>query len=179
MPNGMEQALHVAVSADDGSGLDSVVSPHFGRCPYFIVVDLDGCQVQRVTAVTNPYHGHHQPGQVPRFIRERGADVMLTGGMGRRAIALFERYGIQAVTGAAGTVRRALEQYLGGALQGAQPCRESMEHAHEHEDTAPQAEPADALYEEDEVGRLREEVEMLQQQFDEAMARLKDLSGDR
>jgi predicted Fe-Mo cluster-binding NifX family protein len=174
----MERAVRVAVSADDGSGLDSVVSPHFGRCPYFIVVDLEGCDVQQVTAVTNPYYSHHQPGQVPRFIRERGADVMLTGGMGRRAIALFEQYGIQAVTGAAGTVRRSLEQYLGGALQGAQPCRESMEHAHEHEHTTPQGESAEVVYEEDEAGRLREEVEMLQQQFDEAMARLKALSED-
>lgn len=184
MASEMERTLRVAVSADDGSGLDSVVSPHFGRCPYFIVVDLEGCDVQRVTAVTNPYYSHHQPGQVPRFIREHGAHVMLTGGMGRRAIALFEQYGIQAVTGAAGTVRRSLEQYLGGALQGAQPCRESMEHAHEHEEAAPQAraleaESTEAMYEEDEVGRLREEVEMLQQQLDDAMARLEDLGGDR
>jgi HAMP domain-containing protein len=113
---------------------------------------------------------------------------MLTGGMGRRAIGLFEQYGIQAVTGAFGTVRRSLEQYLGGGLQGAQPCRESMEHAHEHEDAMPSAAPpgvgdlhtelADATYEQDEVGRLREEIEMLQQQLDEAMARLRALSGD-
>jgi predicted Fe-Mo cluster-binding NifX family protein len=178
MSRGTERSLRVAVSADDGSGLDSVVSPHFGRCPYFIVVDLEGCEVQQVTAVSNPYHSHHQPGQVPRFIREQGADVMLTGGMGRRAIALFEQYDIQAVTGAAGTVRRSLEQYLGGALQGAQPCRESVEHALEHEDIGPSSVGAEATYEEDEVGRLREEVEMLQQQLDEAMERLKGLSGD-
>jgi hypothetical protein len=34
------------------------------------------------------------------------------------------------------------------------------------------------VYEEDEAGRLREEVEMLQEQLDEAMARLTSLSGD-
>jgi predicted Fe-Mo cluster-binding NifX family protein len=179
----MQRAIRVAVSADDGSGLDSVVSPHFGRCPYFIVIDLEGCEVQQVTAVANPYFSHHQPGQVPRFIRERDADVMLTGGMGRRAIGLFEQYGIQAVTGASGTVLRSLEQYLGGALQGAQPCRESMQHAHGHEGVAPhpgasQTGSADAAFEEDEAGRLREEVEMLQAQIDEAMSRLKALSGD-
>jgi predicted Fe-Mo cluster-binding NifX family protein len=184
----MRRAVRVAVSADDGSGLDSVVSPHFGRCPYFIVVDLEGCDVQHVTAVANPYYSHHQPGQVPRFIRGRGADVMLTGGMGRRAIGLFREYGIETATGAAGTVRRSLEQYLGGALKGAEPCRESMAHAHEHEGVglradvlgsgAPHTGSAGAEYEEDEVGRLREEVAMLQQQLDEAMTRLTTLSGD-
>jgi predicted Fe-Mo cluster-binding NifX family protein len=184
----MRREMRVAISADDGSGLDSVVSPHFGRCPYFIVVDLEAYEVQQVAAVANPYCSHHQPGQVPRFIRERGADVMLTGGMGRRAISLFGQYGIEAVTGAAGTVRRSLEQYLGGALQGAQPCRQSVEHAHEHGDLAVHAGPSasgasqpgstDSAYEEDEVGRLREGVEMLKQQLDEAMSRLEALSGD-
>lgn len=160
--------MRVAVSADDSNGLDGVVSPHFGRCPYYVLVDLDGRDVRGVSAVENPYYGRHQPGQVPGFIESRGADVMLAGGMGRRAIGFFQRYGIQPVTGASGTVRHALEQYLGGALQGAEPCRESIEHADEEA-------VAEDEYEEDEVGRLREEVEMLQQQLDEAMTRLGNL----
>jgi predicted Fe-Mo cluster-binding NifX family protein len=90
--------MRIAVSADDSNGLDSVVSPHFGRCPYYVLVDLEGQEVQRGNAVANPYYGHHQPGQVPGFIQSQGADVMLTGGMGRRAIGFFQQYGIQAVT---------------------------------------------------------------------------------
>ena len=162
--------MRIAVSADDNNGLDSVVSPHFGRCPHYVLVDLEGQEVRRVNAVANPYHGHHQPGQVPGFIQNQGADVMLAGGMGRRAIALFQQCGIQAVTGAVGSVRHALEQYLGGALQGAEPCRESIEHA--HEDIA-----AEGEYEKDEVGRLREEAEMLQQQLTEVMERLEKLTA--
>jgi predicted Fe-Mo cluster-binding NifX family protein len=161
--------MRVVVSTDDGNGLDSVVSPHFGRCPYFMLVDLDGREVKSVQAVSNPYYGHHQPGQVPGFIHSQGADVMLTGGMGRRAIVFFQQYGIQAVTGASGTVRLALEQYLGGLLQGAQPCRESLEHAH--------AESAiEGGYEQDELGRLQEETDMLRQQLDEVAARLDRLT---
>ena len=161
--------MRVAISADDSNGLDSVVSPHFGRCPYYVLVDLDGREVSRVSAVENPYYGHHQPGQVPDFIHSQGADVMLAGGMGRRAIGFFQQYGIQAVTGASGTVRHALEQYLGGVLQGAEPCRESIEHAHEEVST-------EGEYEEDEAGRLREEVQMLQQQLTEVMERLDRLA---
>ncbi|MBE9471568.1 MAG: NifB/NifX family molybdenum-iron cluster-binding protein [Chloroflexi bacterium] len=161
--------MRVAISADDGHGLDSVVSPHFGRCPYYVLVDLDGREVSRVSAVENPYYGHHQPGQVPGFIQSQGGDVMLAGGMGQRAIGFFQQYGIQAVTGASGTVRHALEQYLGGVLQGAEPCRESIEHAHEEVST-------EGEYEEDEAGRLREEVQMLQQQLTEVMERLDRLA---
>ena len=171
--------MRVAISTDDSNGLDSVVSPHFGRCPYYVLVDLDGREVSQVSAVENPYYGHHQPGQVPGFIDSQGVDVMLAGGMGRRAISIFQQYGIQAVTGAAGSVRHALEQYLGGTLQGAQPCRESITHTH-GEVVAKGAHPEQQVqveYEEDEAGRLREEAQMLQQQLAEAMERLDRLAA--
>jgi predicted Fe-Mo cluster-binding NifX family protein len=161
--------MRVAISADGSNGLDSVVSPHFGRCPYYILVDVDGREVSRVSAVENPYYGQHQPGQVPGFINSQGANVMLAGGMGGRAIGFFQQYGIQPVTGASGTVRHALEQYLGGSLQGAAPCRESI--AHGHEEVAAAGE-----YEEDEAGQLREEIHLLQRQLNEAMRRLDRLT---
>ncbi len=170
----MEEMTRIAVSADDQNGLDGVVSPHFGRCPYFVLVDVDGCEVLDVGVVENPFYGRHQPGQVPSFIRKQGADVMLTGGMGRRAIGFFEQYGIKPVTGASGSVQRSLEQYLGGALEGAQPCRESIQHAHEEEGVASE-EHDDGAYEEDAVGRLREEADMLQEQLQEVLNRLNSM----
>jgi predicted Fe-Mo cluster-binding NifX family protein len=160
--------MRIAISADNSNGLDSVVGPHFGRCPYFLLVDIEGQEVTTINAITNPYYGNHRPGQVPGFIDSHGVDVMLTGGMGHRAIMFFEQFGIQPVTGAAGTVRQSLERFLGGALEGAAPCRESVEHAREHDDGA---------YEQDEIGRLREEAEMLRQQLEEATARLDGLEA--
>jgi predicted Fe-Mo cluster-binding NifX family protein len=56
--------------------------------------------------------------------------VMLSGGMGGRAIQFFEQAGIKAATGASGTIRQALESYLGGKLSEAAPCDESVEHGH-------------------------------------------------
>jgi predicted Fe-Mo cluster-binding NifX family protein len=160
--------MRIAVSADNKNGLDSVVSPHFGRCPHFVVVDIHGHDVQEVLAVDNPYYGNHSPGQVPAFIHSLGAQVMLTGGMGGRAIVFFQQFGIEGVTGAYGTVHQSLERYLGGQLQGAVPCKESQ--AHGHGDL-----PAEGEYEADEMGRLREEAEMLRRQLaelDQRLARL-------
>ena len=163
--------MRVAVSADDNNGLDSVVSPHFGRCPYYVLVDLEDREVKEVNTVANPYYDHHQRGQVPGFVHSQRANVMLTGGMGRRALGLFEQYGIEAVTGASGTVRHALERYLGGELGGAEPCRKSTGRSHEDESVAGE-------YEQGEVGRLREEVEMLQRQLAEVTERLEGLKAD-
>jgi len=161
--------MRIAISADNKNGLDSAVSPHFGRCPYYILVDVEGREVKNVRAVDNPYYGHHAPGQVPAFINSQGVHVMLTGGMGGRAVAFFQEYGIEPVTGAAGTVRHALEQYLNGTLQGAAPCHESVAHGHGQI-------PAPGEYEKDEAGRLREEAEMLRRQLDEITARLEKMS---
>ena len=162
--------MRVVISVDSDNGLDSVVSPHFGRCPYFVLVDMEGNKIESVRSVPNPYYSQHQPGQVPGFVHSQGGNVMLCGGMGRRAITFFEQYGIQPVTGAAGTVRRALDHYLGGQLGGAAPCRESMQH--DHAEVPPEGE-----YEKDEVGRLREEAEMLQQQLDEAIKKLDSMAN--
>ena len=126
--------MRIAISAANNNGLDSRVSEHFGRCPYFIIVEVEGQEVTGVTTVDNPYYGNHAPGQVPTFINSQGAQVMLTGGMGHRAVSFFQQYGIEAVTGASGTVRQALQSYLGGELSGAEPCAESEHHHHHHAD---------------------------------------------
>ena len=161
----------IAVSTDDKNGLESVVSPHFGRCPYYVLVDVEGREIRAVLEVENPYYGQHAPGQVPGFIHRQGANVMITGGMGGRAIGFFQQYGIEPVTGAYGTVRAALESYFDGGLQGATACRESREHGH----GVQLSEKGE--YEHDEAGRLREEAEMLRKQLEDVEARLKRLSG--
>jgi len=163
--------MRIAISADNRQGLDSVVSPHFGRCPHFVLVDLDHHDVKEVQEVDNPYFQRHQPGQVPAFIQSLGASVMLTGGMGGRAIMFFQQYGIEGVTGAYGTVRQSVERYLGGELRGAAPCRESQEHG--HGDSLSWQDQSE--YEKDELGRLREEAEMLRQQLEDVAGRLERL----
>ena len=123
--------MRLAISAEDNNGLDSTVSHHFGRCPFFVLVDVEDKEIGEVQVIDNPYYAQHQPGMVPSFINDQGAEVMISGGMGRRAIAFFEQYGIQPATGASGTTRMTLENYLNGTLSTAAPCRESIEHTHD------------------------------------------------
>jgi predicted Fe-Mo cluster-binding NifX family protein len=170
--------MRIAVSVDEDKGLESVVSHHFGRCPYYVLADVEEREIRNVTAVTNPFYQQHQPGQVPGFIHDQGADVIITGGMGRRAIAFFQQYNIEPVTGAFGTVSLVVEKYLNGGLQGAAPCRESIEHAQHHHDHE-QAVTRSSNYEKDRVGRLEEEAETLAKQIAEVQARIERVkSGD-
>lgn len=120
--------MRIAISLETNDGLDSAIAQHFGRCPYFGLFDVNGVEVEAINIIDNPFFNGHQPGQVPGFISEQSANVMLSGGMGRRAIEFFEQYGIKTATGVSGTARDALESYLGGELSGAAPCKESEEH---------------------------------------------------
>jgi predicted Fe-Mo cluster-binding NifX family protein len=113
----------IAVAAEDDGGLEANVSAHFGRCPYYTMVDVEGDKIALSYKVENPFYGAHgNPGQVPSFIRDQGAHVIIAGGMGQRAVGFFEQFGIEAVTGAAGKVEAVVEAYLKGALKGYDPC---------------------------------------------------------
>jgi hypothetical protein len=74
------------------------------------------------------------------------------------------------VTGASGTVCQSVERYLGGQLKGAAPFREGQEHG--HGDIVSSTDLAKGEYGKAEVGRLREEAEMLRQQLDQVAGRL-------
>ncbi|HEQ60022.1 MAG TPA: ATPase [Firmicutes bacterium] len=93
------------------------VSAHFGHCEKFALVEVDpaGKTVIQTDWATPPAH---EPGILPAWLHEQQVDLVMTGGMGERAQALFARQGIQVITGVAGgTVEQVIEQYLKGTLQ--------------------------------------------------------------
>jgi Mrp family chromosome partitioning ATPase/predicted Fe-Mo cluster-binding NifX family protein len=125
----------VAIACEDDRGLDARVSAHFGRCPCYTVVELDGDRIVEHRVARNPHFGNHQPGVMPEFVRSLGADVILAGGMGPKAVGMFQQSGIEVATGASGTARQALEGYLRGAVSGVVPC------AHDHPESCHQDHP--------------------------------------
>ena len=75
------------------------LSPHFGRCEQFALfdVDVDKKSISSSTTVPAP---DHEPGLLPAWLHENGATVVIVGGMGPRAVALFEQAGIEVIMGA-------------------------------------------------------------------------------
>ena len=119
--------MRIAFASEDNQGLEGVLSAHFGRCPYYTLVDIDGDSVSDVTIVANPYFTSHVPGAVPEFIKSQGAHVMIAGGMGPRALDIFNEFGIEAITtGGQETLQDILSAYLRGEIKGAAGC----EHHH-------------------------------------------------
>ena len=118
--------MRIVIAAEDDRGLDGAVSMHFGRCPYYVLAEVAGGRLREHEVKENPLFGNHQPGGAPRYISELGANVILAGGMGPRAVEMFDGFGIDVATGVSGRVGDALRAYLQGDLKGIVPC------AHDH-----------------------------------------------
>lgn len=105
----------VLPTADDG-GLQATLAEHFGQARFFTVVDSETQEVS-----TRPNDGqHYGEGQTPAQIMiEAGAEVVLCGGLGRRAVGLFEQAGVQVMVGAIGTVQECLDAHRAGTLSAA------------------------------------------------------------
>ena len=88
---------------------------HFGHCEYFAIFDVVNGAVSGRTDVTPPPHA---PGVIPKFLNEQDVAVILAGGMGQKAIQLFDQFGIKVVIGAPSIdPKLAVEQYLIDTLQ--------------------------------------------------------------
>lgn len=125
--------MRIAFASEDKMGMEGVVSMHFGRCPYYTFLEVEGNEVKTWQVMENPYFENHVPGKVPEFIHSQKADVMIAGGMGPRAIQFFDGYGIEAVTGALGKIRDVLDSYLRGELRGAGACHHDHPESCGHE----------------------------------------------
>jgi len=93
-----------------------MMSPHFGHCEQFAFFDVDEQKKEIVSreSITSP---DHQPGLLPVWLAERGASVVITGGMGPRAVELLQQYGIGVVLGAVESdPEKAVLSHLSGSL---------------------------------------------------------------
>ena len=108
--------MKIAISTDG-----DFVSPHFGRCPHFTIVDIEDGEVVKKEAVANPGHA---PGAIPQFLHERGVEVIIAGGMGMRATGFFDELGIKPIVGISGKIDEVIEQLIQGTLKGGESlCR--------------------------------------------------------
>lgn len=102
---------------------DGRLCPHFGHCQSFALIDAD-IEAKEITERGEVAAPPHQPGLLPGWLAERGANVIIAGGMGGRAKALFDGQGIEVIVGApVETPEELVKAVLTGSLvTGANTC---------------------------------------------------------
>jgi len=90
---------------------------HFGRCEQFALVDVD-VETKKVLGREDVEAPPHQPGLLPPWLAEKGAEVIIAGGMGGRAVGLFAQQRIQVIVGApAESPEKLAADFLSGSLK--------------------------------------------------------------
>jgi len=103
----------VAITAV-GDRLDSDIDPRFGRCRYFIFVNLE---TNAVTAVANAATAGGAGIAAGQTLVTYGAKAVITGDVGPNAFQVLSAAGIKIYTGISGKVKDAVEAFKAGKLK--------------------------------------------------------------
>lgn len=61
--------MRIAVSTEG-----ELVSPHFGRCPSYTLVDIEDGKITNKEIIENP---GHEPGYIPQFLQQKAAELTM------------------------------------------------------------------------------------------------------
>ena len=90
------------------------LTAHFGHCQEFALIEVEKDEIKNKEVLIPP---PHEPGVLPKWLGELGANVIIAGGMGQRAISLFNENNIKVVVGAPSLEPESLvNSYMNGSL---------------------------------------------------------------
>ena len=122
----------IMMPVEDEAGLDAQVAHHFGRAPYFVMVELD--ENQKTSKVrTEPNRSEHMGGASGHSHESFLAlkpDVVVAYTMGPGALSTFQNAGITILKATENTVKGNVESFKEGKLK---ELTGGCEHAHHHE----------------------------------------------
>jgi len=107
--------MKVCVTATSGT-LDAQIDPRFGRCAYFVIVDMDSMKFEALPNVSaQAMHGAGV--QAAQIIANKGVQAVITGSVGPNAHQVLSAGGIKIIIENTGTVREVIARCQSGKLQ--------------------------------------------------------------
>jgi len=124
----------LVIPVEDKSGLDAQVAQHFGRAPYFVVIDLDE-KGQALNIKTEPNTGEHMggTGHPHDSLLALKPDVIVVFGMGPGGLRSFQNSGVTVLKAVDATVKATIDSFREGKLtEVAVGCEHAHHHHHDH-----------------------------------------------
>lgn len=100
--------MRVCLPTTDDAGFDAQLSDHFGRAPYYTIVDTDEDDVDVVPNQSRHRGGSKMP---PTFVAEQDVDIVILDHVGKRGMQLFEEHGIDVYEAPAETVSAVVDGF--------------------------------------------------------------------
>jgi predicted Fe-Mo cluster-binding NifX family protein len=101
-----------------GKGLESEVDSRFGRCPYFVVVNVDKGEIKSHEAIENTSVRQTIAAGInaAELVARMKPDAIITQNIGPRAFVVFEQLGIE-IYQATGKIGHVVKEMAEGKLE--------------------------------------------------------------
>jgi predicted Fe-Mo cluster-binding NifX family protein len=107
--------MRICIPTTDDTGLGGRLSQHFGRCPFFTLVDVGTGRVE-ILPNGQPDHESGECGGSLDLLAHRPVEAVVCRGMGRRALDRLGSVGLPVLRTEAWSVAEAVREFRAGAL---------------------------------------------------------------
>ncbi|MCD4730369.1 MAG: ATPase [Bacteroidales bacterium] len=95
--------------------INNTLSPHFGNCTQFKVYYVENRAIVKEDLISAP---PHQPGSFPNWLADKGVSDVITGGIGLKAIEIFNQHKINVFVGVkVKDTKELVQDYIDGILE--------------------------------------------------------------
>ena len=109
---GGQMGMRIVIPVLDESGLNARLSEHFGRAPYFAVIELDeNGRISNQKTVSNVGEHFGGSGRRADFILQLKPNAIITYGMGPRGLNIYQSVRVAVLRANANTVEEVIAAY--------------------------------------------------------------------
>jgi len=109
--------MKIAISST-GNNLESEVDARFGRCNYFLIVEVEDNKIKGFKAIENTAKSQQGGAGIVagEIVAKQNVEVVITVNLGPRAFSVFEQFGMKIYSGE-GKINNVVQEFLDGKLK--------------------------------------------------------------
>lgn len=111
--------MKIAISST-GKNIESDVDARFGRCNYFLIIEIDKKkkEIKNVKAIENTAQAQMGGAGITagEIVAREKVDAVITTNLGPRAFSVFEQFGIEIYQGQ-GKIKDVVQDFIDGKLK--------------------------------------------------------------
>ena len=106
--------MKIVIPTNNKEGLGDTVAEHFGRCQTYTFLNEKGEVVEIIDNTSEHMGGEGLP---PELMKKHGANILLCGDLGPRALSLCQKLDIEVYVSQAETVKEIFEMWENNKLK--------------------------------------------------------------
>lgn len=107
--------MKICVTAIEDN-LDADVDPRFGRCKYFLIIDVETMEVHSISN-DNLMASGGAGIQAAQLVAKTGVNTVITGNIGPNAFQTLSAAGVKVITGGSGNINDVITKFKNGEIK--------------------------------------------------------------